>query len=579
MADSVTHEQTLGPPPSSNSELDSKLNRLQSEGLGFARLPPSEKSLLLGQIRGRFWELSPRMVELGCLAKGIDPQSQLSGEEWLAGPVVALRGLRLFEESLSDIARLGSPRIEAADVRELRNGLSGVSVFPRGFYDRWELPNSQCEVWLKDRVSAGRSIETHASFYRARPTEGRVTLVLGAGNVGSISVLDVLHHAFVRGSVCLLKMSPVNAYLGPLYEHAFEPLVARGFLAFAYGGAEIGEYLVEHAAIDAIHVTGSVDTHDRIVWGPPGPEREQRKQTGRPRLTKPVTSELGNISPVLIVPGNYSDRELTAIAKSIAGMVVQNASFNCNAAKMLVSARGWPQRDALLARLAGIFQKTPARRAYYPGSVERYRMLLASVEDASVDRWGTDADGALPWTLVSGLNPNSESPLLRVEPFCSLFSETQVGSPDPVEYLQSATEFANARLWGTLNAMLIVSPRHQRDPRLVRAKDDAIAELRYGTIGVNLWPAVAYGLVSAPWGGHPSNTLGDVQSGIGWGHDALMLENAEKVVLQGPLGGLSQFLWVPGQRHLGDLGRAVAHLEWKPDPTRILQMGWAALRA
>lgn len=568
----------VGPPDTSEGELDAKVQRLRSEARLFARLPPREKARLLRETRKRFSELSERMVELGCLAKGIDPSSPLAGEEWFSGPAISLRGLRLFAEALDDIQEGGAPRIERSDISTLANGRTSVRVTPRGFYDRSLFRGWQCEAWLKEPIEAGRSIETQASFYRRSAPEGTVTVVLGAGNVASISVLDVLHHSFVRGAVCLLKLSPVNAYLGPLYEQAFEPLITRGFLAFAYGGADVGVYLCAHALVDAIHITGSAETHDVIVWGPSGAEREARKTSGRPLLDKPVTSELGNISPVLILPAQYSDRELDSVARNIAGMMVQNASFNCNAAKMLVTPRGWSQRSELLSRLGQLFRNIPSRLAYYPGAQARYERLVPASGEATVQRFGAQSDGRLPWTLVSGLDSRSDSALFQIEPFCSILSETEVGGADPVDYLSAATRFVNQKLWGTLNAMLIVPPRLERDARVARSLDDAIVELRYGTVAINLWPAVSYGLLNPPWGGHPSSTLSDVQSGIGWGHDAVMLEGVEKVVLKGPLSGFPEPLWYPGHRHLDDLGRAIARIEAEPKPTRVLGAAWAAIR-
>ena len=115
--------------------------------------------------------------------------------------------------------------------------------------------------------------------------------------------MDVITKLFNEGKVCLLKMHPVNAYLGPFLEAAFAEPIRRGFLAVAYGGAEEGEYLARHEGIDEIHLTGSVQTYDQIVWGPPGPERESRKARNAPVIGKPVTAELGNVSPVLVVPG------------------------------------------------------------------------------------------------------------------------------------------------------------------------------------------------------------------------------------------------------------------------------------
>jgi capsular polysaccharide export protein len=40
-----------------------------------------------------------------------------------------------------------------------------------------------------------------------------------------------------------------------------------------------------------------------IVWGPPGPEQEAAKKAGKPRVTKRFTSELGCVTPVILVPG------------------------------------------------------------------------------------------------------------------------------------------------------------------------------------------------------------------------------------------------------------------------------------
>lgn len=567
-----------GPPPSSSAELSTKLQRLRSEARTFARLPPAEKARLLRIVLSRFLELSERMVELGARAKGVDPRSELAGEEWFGGPVISIRALRVFAEALEDVARFGAPRIEPARVERLPNGRTCVRTVPHGVYDRVLYPGWSSETWLDTAVSPRALDEHRARFYEQRDPDGKVVLVLGAGNVGSISVLDVLHHSFVAGAVCLLKMSPVNAYLGPLYELAFEPLVSRGFLALAHGGPDVGAYLVDHPSIDAVHVTGSAETHDRIVWGPPGADREERQRSGRPLLQKPITSELGNIGPVLIVPGEYTDGELDSVVWKITGAVAQNASCNCVAAKMLVMPRGFSRRTELLERLRRSFERIETRLAYYPGSAQRYESLLSKVPPESIRRIGDATRGRLPWTLVEGLEPASGSALFEVEPFCTILSEVLVGSSDPVEYLASATRFANETLWGTLNATIIVPRRLEQDSRIGRALDAALTDLRYGTIGVNLWPAASYGLGQPPWGGHPSSTLANVQSGIGFGHNSLMLERVEKVVCRAPLRGLPEFVWYPGHRRLADLGRAVAHVEAQPKPAGVLRAGWALLR-
>ncbi|MFJ8822747.1 hypothetical protein ACIREE_13270 [Streptomyces sp. NPDC102467] len=64
--------------------------------------------------------------------------------------------------------------------------------------------------------------------------------------------------------------------------------------------------------------------------------------------------------------------------------------------------------------------------------------------------------------------------------------------------------------------------------------DEAVAGLRYGTLGVNCWSAFGFLLGYTPWGAHPGHTRQDIGSGIGFVHNAFMLEDVEKTVLRAP---------------------------------------------
>ena len=183
-----------------------------------------------------------------------------------------------------------------------------------------------------------------------------------------------------------------------------------------YGGAEEGAYLAQHSGIDEIHLTGSDRTYDQIVWGPPGPERDARKAGHAPLIAKPVSAELGNVSPVLVVPGRYSARELAFQAESIVGAVVMNASFLCNSPKMLITPKGWSGRAAFMAALERAFAQAPVRRAYYPGAEARWRELAGGRPQARTigRRVPASCRGrSFPvWTpriRVSGRSPRSPS--------------------------------------------------------------------------------------------------------------------------------------------------------------------------
>src|SRR5262249_28703235 len=132
------------------------------------------------------------------------------------------------------------------------------------------------------------------------------------------------------------------------------------------------------------------------------------------------------------------------------------------------------------------------------------------------ERYGESDDGQLPWTLIAGLDPSNRGDIcLTTEAFCSVTSELAFPANSVVEYLDRAVEFCNRDVWGSLNASLIVHPKSLEDPAVAKAVDRAVANLRYGSVAVNHWPALAYGFVSTTWGAFPGHDLYDIQSGVG----------------------------------------------------------------
>ena len=101
--------------------------------------------------------------------------------------------------------------------------------------------------------------------------------------------------------------------------------------------------------------------------------------------------------------------------------------------------------------------------------------------------------------------------------------------------------FANERLHGNLGANIIVHPQTAKElgPHL----EQAIADLRYGCIGVNVWSAFAFLSPRAAWGAYPGNTADDIQSGTGVVHNALLFDSSQKSVARAP--------FRPFQRSLG----------------------------
>ncbi|HYQ18480.1 MAG TPA: aldehyde dehydrogenase family protein, partial [Polyangiaceae bacterium] len=286
--------------------------RMRDTARDFARASLSRKIAALSEVRARLHTHGHLLARLGAAAKGLSGERGF-GEELLAGAVIIQRYVRLLLESLSQIRERGAPLLTDERVRRLPSGEVAVKVMPHTLADRLLFMPYSIDVRLGRSVDSADVRSAQAGFYREQAPEGCVSAVLGAGNVASIPALDLLHECFVMGRACVLKMSPVNAYLGPAFEHIFAPISELGGLAIVYGGAEAGKALLGSPHVGHVHMTGSIETHDAIVWGPIGAERLERQRRGRPLLEKSITSELGNISPVVVVPGDYSERELSDV--------------------------------------------------------------------------------------------------------------------------------------------------------------------------------------------------------------------------------------------------------------------------
>jgi hypothetical protein len=103
-------------------------------------------------------------------------------------------------------------------------------------------------------------------------------------------------------------------------------------------------------------------------------------------------------------------------------------------------------------------------------------------------------------------------------------------------------------MWGSLNATVIVDPRTAKDPETGPALERAIERLRYGTVSLNHWSAIGYGLGVTPWGAFPGHTRTDIQSGTGFVHNPLMLGRVQKSIVRSPFRAWPRPLWFAGHR-------------------------------
>lgn len=567
------------------SLLDRIIRELRAAAPRLAKMSAAAKAEMAQECLLGVMSVADEWVAAACEAKRIDPESPLAAEEIGAGPLATVRYLRLLITALDDTQNHGRPLLPARP-RLAQTGQVVAPVFPTrsGLFDRLLFWGFSGSVWMRPEVTLENLNQHTAGAFRRPTAEASVCLVLGAGNVSSIAATDALTKVFQEGRAVLLKMNPVNAYLGSIFERAFGRLVREGFLRMAYGGADVGRLAAYDEHVDAVHVTGSTPTHDAIVWEADPDERRRRREANDPKLKKTITSELGNITPWIVVPGQYSKRQLAFQAENLAASIVNNASFNCVATKMIVTARSWPQREEFLRRVRECLVRTPRRYAYYPGAGERFRQFGGEVSDrdehsAGGDDSGSNADDYLPWTLRENVNPEEQELLFERESFVCVVGETSIDADDADAFVNAVGAFANDRLWGTLAAAVIVPNGYRREAAAGEARlQRLIAELRYGTVCINQWPGLAFAMMCCPWGGYPGGTLHDPKSGVGWVHNTFLLDAAEKTVVEGPLIVWPKPLWFPSHRTAHTLSRKVVDLYARPRWWKLLGITASALR-
>ncbi|MET8541730.1 aldehyde dehydrogenase family protein, partial [Kitasatospora sp. NPDC004799] len=500
--------------------------------------------------------------------------SPLAGEEWITGPYPVLTGTAALAASVAALEAGRSP-VDGYAFGRAPGGRVTVRVLPHGVYDRLLLNGFSAEVWMPPGVTEER-VRARAGLGQRHPTGpggvgGGVGVVLGAGNVTSIPILDVLYELYAHNRVVALKLNPVTDGLLDVFGKVLAPLVEFGAVRILTGGAEAGAHLVHHPKVSHVHLTGSAATHDAIVFGT-GEEGAARKRAGEPLLDKPVTSELGGVSPTVVVPGHWSEADLRFQAEHLATQKLHNGGYNCVAGQVVVVGADWPQKDRFLAHLRRALSEAPARPPYYPGSDGRVAQALDSYPGAEHLAGGR--------VLIGNLDPADPGPALTTEYFAPVLAVLELPG-GPRQFLDKAVRTANDRFTGTLGVNLVAHPR--TISRLGPALDEAIAELRYGTVALNAWTGVGYLTATATWGAFPGHTLDDVQSGIGVVHNALLLDGPERTVVRGPFRPAPRSLlhgepalspkppWFVGNRTAATTGRLLA--DFAADPR------WSALPA
>jgi hypothetical protein len=472
-------------------------------------------------------------------AAGAAHETTARAEELATGPLATLRLLLLTAGALHDVARSGLPRLpQPPRIAHRGGGSDGTSlveleVLPaRGLFDAAIFGGHRATVRCAHAGGVDEFLRTWREEWATRPRHGGVAVVLGAGNVTGLAVADAICQIFEQGRAALVKLHPLHEPLAAVLGEACAPLVEAGLVAFVAGGVELAREVVGADQVTHVHLTGGRAAFDALVAD----------------TAKPLTCELGSVTPWFVVPGRYTPTQLQFQADTIAASIINNTSFNCIATKLVVTCRGWEQREAFLGLVQRRLASQPARPDWYPGAAAAWEGISGRA---------APSDGTLPWVFREGLQPPADDAWCGREWFAPVAGELPLEAVDVEDFCVRAAALAR-RLPGSLAASVTV-------PELLSSRDavrtDLLLEhLPFGVVARNCWAAMAYSMGRVPWGGYPGGTRVDPKSGIGFVHDPLLLPLVHNSIIRGPLASRIRPPWVPWHGHGAGIMRSMIDL-------------------
>ena len=329
----------------------------------------------------------------------------------------------------------------------------------------------------------------------------RVATVHRNETVSSIPFVETLERLFGEGQLVLLQLS--TGSLAPVLDRALHPVIDEGFV--------------------------------RIVTG------------------EPVT-ESGSVTPVIVVPGDWSAADFERQARVIATMLTHGASCERGAARLLITDRGWCGRERLLAALRRVLHSVPNRFAFHPGAQGRFARFMRAHPE--IELLGAGHSGSLPWGLITNLDPYREDLAFTTDPFAPILSETSLQSSSTADFIDGAVAFCNERLSGTLVATLIADPRSSREPSTAAALERGIERLDYRMVTINLPPFV----------------------GLVYGHNGREAGPHGKTVIRGAFRSVTTPPWLVTHSHSHDVFRRLARYEAAPSGAQLPAIIWYSIR-
>jgi Aldehyde dehydrogenase family len=334
----------------------------------------------------------------------------------------------------------------------------------------------------------------------------QVVAILGAGNYSG--PVEIIKAIFFNNCVAVHKPHPLNSDVDRVWERVLDPLVKAGCLA--YCSADQGPDLTKHPRVEAIYFTGGAGTA-RAIAAASGAA---------------LICESGGVNPTVLVPGDrrWTESELRHHAMQLVTLGKLNGGHACARSQLIVTCKNWPQRGDFLRHVeAAIRDTTFAAGSYYPGTAERmegFRREHPGAKRIQPEKGKWKSADVL---LVTGASEDAYG--CQNEAFCQVFIEVPLDTEaNAAAFLPYATKFCNDKAAGSLCAHVVIDGKTRKKNEQVL--QTAITDLKYGSLGINMHPAISFLSQYLIWGGNEEGK--PLVSGNGHFGNVFGFENVEK---------------------------------------------------
>lgn len=292
--------------------------------------------------------------------------------------------------------------------------------------------------------------------------------------------------ALAAGNAVVIKPSPDAVASALLLDEILQSVLPAGLVTFVFGGAEVGEQLVENA--DIISFTGSNAVGRQIA-------------VAATRRGIPVQAEMGGQNAAIVLP--CADHESTAAM--IAGAAMWFAGQKCTCTRRVITLGHQPEFLAALVKAVeslgvGDPHSNTVGPLINPTAVMKFRAALESAKaiGAEVLSGGDviNCDGFFVQpTILRGVP--ADHPLSCDEVFGPLITVHEATS------LEHAIDMAESVKYGL--ATSVHGTQHDVIMRVVESVHTGMIKVNAGTTGVDFY---------APFGGERESSIGMREQGM-----------------------------------------------------------------